>query len=143
MVVRGAVTGRGDGGVVPLAEVRLARTGGRTYTDENGRFAIAGAYGDTLDVRALGFRQRRIAIAGDSMHIALEALPTVLPVFTTTVGQRTIRANESPRSVTVVDKRAIAAVAAVAVNQALRTVPGLQELPSPPAKTSIAIRGFD
>ena len=143
MVVRGAVTSRGDGAVIPLAEVQLVRTGGRTYSDESGRFFIAGSNGDTIAVRALGFRQRRVAIVGDSLHIVLEALPTVLPVFTTTVGQRTIRASESPRSVTVVDKRAIAAAAAIAVNQALRTLPGLQELPSPPSKTSIAIRGFD
>ena len=143
IVVRGAVTSRGDGGAVPLAEVQLVRTGGRTYSNENGHFSITAAGGDTLAVRALGFRQRRVAVVGDSMHVVLEPLPTVLPVFTTTIGQRTVRASESPRSVTVVDQRALSAAAAVAVNQALRNVPGLQELASPPAKTSIAIRGFD
>ena len=80
---------------------------------------------------------------GDPIELRLVALPTVLPVFTTTVGQRVIRASESPRSVTVLDREEIDAVAAVSVNQLLRQLPGLQELPSPPSKTSISIRGFD
>ena len=141
--VRGLVYGRGDGIGVLSAEVRHLRTLARTRTDEVGQFRIAARVGDTLAVRALGFRQRRVVVTGDSVSVALEPLPTVLPVFTTTVGQRMIRASESPRSVTVLDQRAIAASAAVAVNQLLRQIPGLQELPSPPSKTSISIRGFD
>jgi outer membrane receptor for ferrienterochelin and colicins len=45
--------------------------------------------------------------------------------------------------VTVLDRRDIDAAAAVSANQLLRLVPGLQELPSPPSKTSISVRGFD
>ena len=142
-VVRGTVTSRSDGAGIQSAELQLVRTGVRTRTDEGGRFTLPGAPGDTVAVRALGFRQQRVAVGRDAMRIMLEPLPTVLPVFTTTVGQRMIRASESPRSVTVVDQKAIAAAAAVAVNQALRQIPGLQELPSPPSKTSISIRGFD
>lgn len=142
-VLNGVVVGRGDGVGILSAEVRSVRTGARTRTDEHGLFRVAIAARDTLAVRALGFRERRVTVSGDSMRVLLEPLATVLPVFTTTVGQRVIRAGESPRSVTVLEQKAIAASAAIAANQLLRQVPGLQELPAPPSKTSISIRGFD
>jgi len=141
--VHGVVVGRADGVGILSAQVHHLRTGVRTRSDERGTFRLDAMRGDTLAVRALGFRATRVVVANDSITIALEALPTVLPVFTTTVGQRVIRAGESPRSVTVLDRAAIAAVAAVSANQLLRQIPGLQELPAPPSKTSISIRGFD
>lgn len=93
-------------------------------------------------VRALGFRMFVVREAVRDTLLALDPLPTVLPVFTTTVGQRVIRAAESPRTVTVLDRRDIDAAAAVSANQLLRQIPGLQEIASPPARTSISIRGF-
>lgn len=142
-VVHGIVVGRADSGGVLAAEIRAAQSQARTRSNDVGRFALSVSSGDTLVVRALGFREQRVVVLGDSMRVLLDALPTVLPVFTTTVGQRVIRASESPRSVTVLDKREIAAVAAVSVNQLLRQIPGLQEIPSAPSKTSISVRGFD
>ncbi len=143
IVVNGTVLGRADSGRVLAADIRAARSHSRTRSNDVGHFALAVWPGDTLVVRALGFREQRVVVLRDSMRIQLDALPTVLPVFTTTVGQRVIRASESTRSVTVLDKRDIAAVAAVSVNQLLRQVPGLQEIPSAPSKTSISVRGFD
>ncbi|MBL0171849.1 MAG: TonB-dependent receptor [Gemmatimonadaceae bacterium] len=141
--IRGVVLGRGDRVGILAAELQVLRTNARTRTDEGGRFRLVASIGDTVSVRALGFRQRRLVVSDDSLSVTLEPLPTVLPVFTTTVGQRVIRASESPRSVTVLDQRAIAATAAVSASQLLRQIPGLQELPAPPSKTSISIRGFD
>ncbi len=97
---------------------------------------------EVRSVRALGFRMFMLRGAERDSVLALEPLPTVLPVFTTTVGQRVIRAAESPRTVTVLDRRDIDAAAAVSANQLLRQIPGLQEIASPPARTSISIRGF-
>ncbi len=141
--VHGVVLARSDRVGILAAELRVLRTNARARTDEGGRFRLAASIGDTVSVRALGFRQRRLVVSGDSLVVTLEPLPTVLPVFTTTVGQRVIRASDSPRSVTVLDRRAIAATAAVSASQLLRQIPGLQELPAPPSKTSIAIRGLD
>ncbi len=141
--IDGVVLGRSDTVSVLSAAIRVTGLGTRTRSDEAGVFRIAGRVGDTLVVRALGFREARVIVTGPTVTVRMEALPTVLPVFTTTVGQRVIRASESPRSVTVLDKREIDAAAAVSVNQLLRLVPGLQELPSPPSKTSISVRGFD
>lgn len=141
--VQGIVTGRADGAPVLSADVRVLRSGVRARTDEQGRFRLAAALQDTLVVRALGFAERRVVVGSATPLIRLEALATVLPVFTTTMGQRVIRASESPRSVTVIGREELDAVAAVSANQLLRQLPGLQELPSPPSKTSISIRGFD
>ena len=94
-------------------------------------------------IRALGFAELRTVVQSSTPVVRLVALATVLPVFTTTMGQRVIRASESPRSVTVIGREEIDAVAAVSANQLLRQLPGLQELPAPPSKTSISIRGFD
>lgn len=142
-MVVGVVLGRADGSAVLSAQVQHLRTGARARSDERGLFRLHAVVGDTLAVRALGFRATRVVVDRDSLTVSLEALATVLPVFTTTVGQRVIRAGESPRSVTVLGQRDIAAVAAVSANQLLRQIPGLQELPAPPSKTSISIRGFD
>ncbi|WP_158514770.1 TonB-dependent receptor [Gemmatimonas phototrophica] len=145
--VQGVVLSRGDGAAVTSAEVRRVGSTMRVRTDDQGRFVITARVGDTLHVRVLGFRERRVPVvntdAGSILRVMLEPLATVLPVFTTTMGQRVIRASDSPRSVTVLDRKEIDAVAAVSANQLLRQLPGLQELPAPPSKTSISIRGFD
>ncbi|MFN9312056.1 TonB-dependent receptor plug domain-containing protein [Gemmatimonas sp.] len=145
--VRGVVVSRADGAPVASAEVRQLRGNVRLRSDGEGRFTAPSRAGDTLLVRMLGYREQRLVVTPERLvgewRIALEPLATVLPVFTTTMGQRVIRASESPRSVTVVDRREIDAVAAVSANQLLRQLPGMQELPAPPSKTSISIRGFD
>ena len=143
MALQGIVLGRGDTVGVLSAAIRATGSNLRARSDETGRFGIAARLGDTLVVRALGFREARLVVSGASVVVLLDALPTVLPVFTTTMGQRVIRASESPRSVTVLDRRDIDGAAAISANQLLRQVPGLQELPSPPSKTSISVRGFD
>ncbi len=145
--VRGLVASRADGAPIASAEIRQLVTGARVRSDAEGRFRITARPGDSLLVRVLGYRERRMAVTADALvtewRVALVPLATVLPVFTTSMGQRVIRANESPRSVTVVDRKELDATAAVSANQLLRQLPGMQELPAPPSKTSISIRGFD
>ncbi len=143
ITVAGTVLAQSDGTPVMLAELRVGRTGVRARTDAAGAFRLVAAVGDSLLVRALGFAERRLVVTGPTLRITLVPLATVLPVFTTTMGQRVIRASESPRSVTVISRKELEAVAAVSANQILRQLPGLQELPAPPSKTSISIRGFD
>ncbi|MDZ7632003.1 MAG: TonB-dependent receptor [Gemmatimonadaceae bacterium] len=143
-IVRGTVIGGGDaGGVIVSAEVTALRSGVRTRTDAEGAFRLRVVIGDSVQVRALGFRERRLRVDGPALSIALEPLPAMLDRVVTTVGQREMRAGESPASVTVLSKADIAAAGAVSANQLLRRIPGLQELASPPAQTSIAIRGLD
>ena len=143
IAVSGAVVGVRDSLAVFTAEIRDPRGRILARSDPRGEFVINAQRGDSLLVRALGFRAQRVVVTGAALLIRLEAATTVLPLFVTTVGQRVIRAGESPRSVTVLSEHEIAAVAAIAVNQLLRQVPGLQELPAAPSKTSISIRGFD
>ena len=139
----GRVISGGDGGPVAAALVQQLRTGVRVRTDQEGQFRLLLQRGDTLAVRALGFQRRDLVVDSGSLRIVLTPTPTVLPGLTTTMGQRVIRASESPRSVTILGRDAIDAAAAVAVNQLLRQLPGLQELPAAPSKSSISIRGFD
>ena len=145
--VRGLVVSRADGAPVASAEIRRLPAGARVRSDAEGRFAMPARVGDSLLVRVLGYRERRLVVTDERLvgewRVTLEPLATVLPVFTTTIGQRVIRANESPRSVTVVDRKEIDAVAAMSANQLLRQLPGMQEIAAPPSKTSISIRGFD
>jgi outer membrane receptor for ferrienterochelin and colicins len=137
------VVSRSDGGAVAGAEVRTSTLAGATLL---GRTAIDGFWRgrlpDSVVVRAMGFREARIALRSDSTEVALTALPTVLPAMVTTAGQREVRVSESGRSVVVLDRAAVDAAAAVAANQLLRQLPGITELSSPPARTSLAIRGF-
>jgi outer membrane cobalamin receptor len=115
----------------------------RARVNERGEFSLRARRGTSFRVRALGYRPQPIAMADTSIVVRLDALPTVLSVMTTTVGARELRANESPRAVTVLQREDLDAAAAVSANQLLRQIPGLQEVAAPPSKTSISIRGFD
>ncbi len=142
--VRGVVVSAGTNAApVTSADIISIPAGGRTRTDVDGRFRVSAGVGDSLRVRALGFREQRIRVLTPDVRITLEPVPTMLDRVVTTVGQREIRAGESPASITVLSKADIAAASAVSANQLLRRVPGLQEIASPPAQTSIAIRGLD
>lgn len=142
--VRGVVTSRGEGNApVVFAEVTAIASGLRSRTDSHGEFRLLAAPGDSIRIRALGFRERRLLAGTSSLTILLEPLPTMLDKVVTTVGQREITTGQSPASVTVLSKNDIAAAGAVSANQLLRRIPGLQEIGSPPAQTSIAIRGLD
>lgn len=141
--VEGVVQSAADGWLIEAAVVVNRRSGERTRTQVQGHFAISAERGDTLAVRALGYREATVVLTQASVTVLLQPMPTVLPLLVTTVGQRVIRAAESSRSITVLGQSDIAAAAASGVNQLLRLVPGLQEIPAPPSKTSISIRGFD
>jgi outer membrane receptor for ferrienterochelin and colicins len=142
--VRGRISSRGDAaGPVVSAEVTAIASGLRTRSDAQGGFRVLAGVGDSLHIRALGFRERRLAITSFDITVQLEPLPAMLDRVVTTVGQREIRAGDSPASVLVLSREDIAAAAAVSVDQLLRRLPGLQEIASPPAQTSIAIRGLD
>ena len=144
----GVVTIRGkviavDSAPIAIAQVLDADNVVRARVNERGEFVLRTLRGTPLRVRALGYRAKSIATADTAIVIQLEALPTVLSVMTTTVGARELRASESPRAVTVLQREDIDAAAAVSANQLLRQIPGLQEIAAPPSKSSISIRGFD
>jgi len=142
--IRGTIVSRGDaGGAVASAEVTAIASGLKTRSDARGEFRILAGVGDSLHIRALGFRERRLAIESPMIAVQLVPLPAMLDRVVTTVGQREMRAGDSPASVLVLSKEDIAAAGAVSANQLLRRLPGLQEIASPPAQTSIAIRGLD
>jgi outer membrane receptor for ferrienterochelin and colicins len=143
-IVRGRVASVGDSSKpVVSAEVIALSTGVRARTDERGMFVIRATPGDSLRIRALGFHERRVVATTGAVNISIAPLPTMLDRVVTTVGQREMRAGESPASVLILSKAEIAAAGAVSANQLLRRMPGLQEIASPPAQTSIAIRGLD
>jgi outer membrane receptor for ferrienterochelin and colicins len=123
--------------VIRLADARAVRT------DERGLVSIALTGSDSVRVLALGYRELRTLLVAGTATLRLTPLPTTLATIVTTAGQREMRASENPASITVLTQRDIAAAGAVAANQLLRQLPGLQELAAPPAQTSIAIRGLD
>jgi len=142
--VRGVVTSRGDGGApVISAEITAIASGLRVRTDARGEFRLLAAPGDSIRIRALGFQERRLVAETSPLAVQLVPLPTMLDRVVTTVGQREISSGETAASVTVLSREDIAAAGAVSANQLLRRIPGLQEIGSPPAQTSIAIRGLD
>lgn len=142
-MVRGVVRSRADSSVVVGAEIRNASDVLLGRTDITGTYIVRAVAGAPLSIRSLGFRRSTVA-ANATIHTNyLESLATTLSTMVTTAGQRTMRASESAASMVVLDRRQIDAAAAIAANQLLRTIPGLQENPSPPSQTSIAIRGLD
>jgi outer membrane receptor for ferrienterochelin and colicins len=80
---------------------------------------------------------------GTSMTRPDSARMTSLPAVITTAGLRETRAAEVPASTTVIRRAEIEARAAVSADQLLRELPGLQQVPVQPSRTSISIRGLD
>ena len=140
--VHGSVVSAADSQRIFAAEIRSIAGQTLARTDQKGKFTLATMTSDSVIVRALGFREQRLAVRA-TMRVVLQSLPTVLPTLITTVGQREIRASDATVRTTVLERADIDAAAAISANQLLRQIPGLQELPSPPSQTSIAIRGFD
>ena len=140
--VHGSVVSAADSQRIFAAEIRSIAGQTLARTDQAGKFTLATMTSDSVIVRALGFREQRLAVRA-TMRVVLQSLPTVLPTLITTVGQREIRASDATVRTTVLERADIDAAAAISANQLLRQIPGLQELPSPPSQTSIAIRGFD
>lgn len=140
-IVSGTVVGKLDSLPVVGAEI-IGNNGVHVRTGIGGRFRIPIVPGDSLFIRALGYRPMWAAPLNE-MLVRLEVTATTLPEVMTTAGQRTIGLSESAASVTVVGRAMIDATAAVSASQILRQIPGLQELSSPPSKTGISIRGLD
>jgi outer membrane receptor for ferrienterochelin and colicins len=132
-----------DSGAVAAAEVSGGAPRQRVRTDGSGVARLSLAVGDTVRVVALGYRPWRQVVRGAPVTAWLAPLPAVLPVVTTTAGQREVRGGESTRSVLVLDRAAIDAAAAISANQLLRQQPGIQELPGVPARSTLSIRGMD
>jgi outer membrane receptor for ferrienterochelin and colicins len=140
-IVSGSVIGKHDSLPIAGAEV-IGNKGVRVRTGIDGRFRILVAKGDSLFIRALGYRAEWVTPVNEMM-LRLEALATTLPAVMTTAGQRTMGLSESAASVTIIDRGMMDASAAVSASQILRQIPGLQELSAPPSKTGISIRGLD
>lgn len=141
--VAGVIRSAADSSAVVGAELRGKEHQLLGRTDQDGRFVIRVDSGGIVTVRALGFRMQRIVVSSTTRVVYLETAATALPVMITTAGQREMRLAEATQSVTVVTREQIDGAAAIAANQLLRNLPGLQELPAPPSKTSMAIRGLD
>jgi len=140
--VHGSVVSASDSLIIFAAEIRSMSGQTLARTDQAGKFTLLIVSGDSVVVRALGFRERRVGV-GATMRVVLQSLSTVLPTMTTTVGQREIRASDVTVRTAVLERTDIDAAAAISANQLLRQIPGLQEMPAPPSQTSISIRGFD
>jgi outer membrane receptor for ferrienterochelin and colicins len=142
-VARGTVLSRLDNAPLIAAEVSTTDGRIRVRTDERGRFVVRAASGDTLRIRALGYVEVRLAAFNGDSSIVLEPFATVLAAVTTTAGQRAVRVNETTASAVVIGRDELDSRAAVGADQVLRRVPGLQQIATPPTKSTIAIRGLD
>lgn len=141
ITIRGRVVSS-DGSPIAFAEVISGDGVTRARVNERGVFVLRVPAHSEIRARALGFSSK-VFTADSSVTVTLTPLPTMLTGLTTTVGAREIRSSESSRSVTIVGREQLRASASVSVNQALRQIPGLQEISAPPARTSISIRGLD
>lgn len=141
--VSGTVLSRLDRAPLVGAEVSTVSGRVRARTDVRGRFTIACSVGDSVRIRALGYTEVRLAAFHGDSTIVLVPFATVLPAVTTTAANRAIRVNESTAATTVVGRDEVDAQAAIGVDQILRQIPGLQQIATPPTKSTIAIRGLD
>ncbi len=143
VVARGIVRSLADSTPIMGAELLDAELRVVARTTPSGAFALSATTGATLTIRALGFLRRTLVVGDAAGMIYLQPSATTLQTMVTTAGQRQMRAAEATQSMTIVDRRQLDAAAAIAANQVLRNLPGLQELPSPPSQTSLSIRGLD
>lgn len=143
--VRGIVVDAESGSA--LAGVRVAIRPGshRTESGGDGRFTIAAAPGDTLVVRAGGYRAGfHVVTPGDTvLRISLTGAPTMLADLVVTASRRAQRAGESAIAVTRIAAAEIEGAAAASLDQVIATLPGLAVLPNAPTGANLVIRGID
>ncbi|MBP2648684.1 MAG: hypothetical protein H6Q77_2308 [Gemmatimonadetes bacterium] len=144
-VVQGVVREAVSGHPVSGAQVSPLPKGPVAWTDADGRFRLAvQVRPDSLRIIAIGYGATRMALptATASIEVTLVPLAVVLPELITTAGRFEERAAEITAPVVTVPHAEIEAQAAVAADQIVSQLPGLQTIPSPPSGTSISIRGI-
>jgi outer membrane receptor for ferrienterochelin and colicins len=143
-VVRGVVRESGSGHPVSGAQVTALPRGPIAWTDNEGRFRLTvPARPDSLRIIAIGYGATRVALgAGASIEVTLAPLTVVLPELISTAGRFEERAAEVTAPVVTIPKAEIEAQAAVATDEVVSQLPGVQSIPTPPAGTAIAIRGI-
>ena len=144
VVVQGVVHEQVSGHPVSGAQVSALPRGPIAWTDTDGRFRLSvSSRPDSLRVIAIGYAATRVALpSGASADVSLVPLTVVLPELLSTAGRFEERAAEVVAPVVTIPQAEIAAQAAVATDQIVSQLPGLQSIPSPPAGTSISIRGI-
>jgi outer membrane receptor for ferrienterochelin and colicins len=143
-VVQGVVREAGSGHPVSGAQVSTLPRGPLAWTDTDGHFRlVVPTRPDSLRIIAIGYGATRLALAaGASVDVVLVPLTVVLPELVSTAGRFEERAAEITAPVVTISKAEIEAEAAVATDQVVSQLPGLQSIPTPPAGTAIAIRGI-
>ena len=143
--VRGTVVDDSSGAPVAGARIEALLAGIRTESGSDGRFRIVAGAGDTLRVRALGYRGGQLVVGSVAaqLRIALIAAPAVLPEVVVTASRQEERAAETAVHVTVVSAEQIAASAAASADRVLEEIPGIQLLPNEPTGSNLSIRGID
>ncbi len=141
--VRGTVVDATTALPVTAAEISAPGQSGRTWSDAKGHFRLELSRApDSLRIIAIGYREARLRYAGESVAIRLTPMPITLPEIVTTAGRWTEPVGEQPAPVTIIGQEEIAAQAAVALDQAVGELPGVQVQPAMPAGTTVSIRGI-
>lgn len=143
-VVQGVVREAGSGHPVSGAQVSALPRGATAWTDMDGHFRLVVAERpDSLRIIAIGYGASRVALAASpTIDVVLVPLTVVLPELVSTAGRFEERAAEVTAPVVTIPESEITAQAAVATDQIVSQLPGVQSIPSQPAGTSIAIRGI-
>jgi len=130
---------------IPGARVAALRGGAATVTDDGGEFTITAGPGDTLLIRAFGYRPDRVPVPRDgrALTVTLRPLPIVLPGVVVTASRRPQAAGETAVQVTSISAAEIAAAAAASVDRVVTQLPGVQSLPTEPTGVDLSIRGLD
>jgi len=142
--VHGLVVDAGSG--IPVAGARIDNLPRhlRSESADNGTFTITAVAGDTLRIRALGYRPADLLLtSAGQLRVPLISAPAILPEVVVTASRLAQRAAETAVPVTVVSADQIAATGASAADKVLAQVPGIQMLPTEPTGADLSIRGID
>lgn len=142
-LVRGTISDATTSRPVAGAEITAPGQAGRSWSDEKGHFRLALVrIPDTLRIVAIGYHELRLALSSNDVAVRLDPLPITLPDIVTMGGRWTERVAEQPAPITIMSQDEIAAQAAVALDQAVGELPGVQIQPAMPAGTTVSIRGI-
>ncbi|MEP6473236.1 MAG: TonB-dependent receptor, partial [Gemmatimonadota bacterium] len=144
-VVRGTVADAANGSPVAGARIEALLSHAHIESTEAGQFSISILPGDTLRIRALGFRVAQfVAPTGTTaLRILLTAAPAVLADMVVTASRREQRSAETAVPVMVISADQIAATAAASADRILGQLPGVQLLPTEPSGADLSIRGIN
>ena len=130
----------------PLFGVNIVEKGtyNGTTTDFNGKYTLnLTTENPVIQIKFIGYRDKEIAYTGSNINYQLELDEIGLDAVVVSASKRKERLLDAPASVTLINAEKIENTAAVTAVDNLKSVPGVDVMPTGLVSSNVSVRGFN